>query len=113
MMRRGGSWRDASLKQADNFLGATQAGLARARFELARGDGAGAQRLLDPLLAREPDNLRLLVAMGGAMTEQGQYAEALRFFQKALAEQPENPQIKSLVALRSAGSTATSSRCGF
>ncbi len=91
--------REATLKEAQQLPGgAIEVGLARARRLLARGDGAGAQHLLEPLLAEQPDNLNLLVAMGSAMAEQGQFDEALRIFQKALALQPDNPQTRMLVA---------------
>ncbi len=90
--------REAALKRAEKLPGgAVEVGLARARWHLARGDGARAQQLLAPLLIDDPDNPNLLTAMGSAMAEQGRFQDALIDFQKALARKPDDPQIRTLI----------------
>ena len=67
--------------------------LARAQIKMAHGDPAGAEALLLPLAAHDPENrdLRLWLTLGGALSAQNRNQDALAAYQKAIALAPDRP----------------------
>ena len=80
---------EAAFKQAEAMPGGMRAAaLARARIKLAHQDGAGAERIVRAALERAPDDLDLIVALGGALAIQHRYEEALAEYRHAMALAP-------------------------
>lgn len=77
--------------------GALYAGLGRA--ELARGNLAAAKKALAKALQVSPANVPALNAMGVLLDAEGSHEEALQSFKRALAEEPENPQVLANIGL--------------
>src|ERR1051326_8088491 len=80
--------------------------LAAARAALMRGDSAGAARIVEAVVAREPKNAAAWRFLGNASKQTKNYSRALEAFQRALALDPSNPgpiyQIGTVYALQGA-----------
>src|ERR1051326_2651743 len=84
--------------------------LAAARAALMRGDSAGAARIVEAVVAREPKNAAAWRFLGNASKQTKNYSRALEAFQRALALDPSNPgpiyQIGTVYALQGARDAA-------
>jgi tetratricopeptide (TPR) repeat protein len=60
-------------------------------FYLLEGDRPRARRLCEEWLKAEPGSPRALWLLGRAASDEQQYAEAIRLYEQALAQEPENP----------------------
>jgi tetratricopeptide (TPR) repeat protein len=90
---------EAAFKRAEALPGGMRAAaLARARIKLAHQDGAGAERVVRAALERAPDDLDLIVALGGALGTQRRYEEALAEYRRAIALAPSDPALRFLTA---------------
>jgi len=84
--------------------------LAAARAALMSGDSAGAARIAEGVLAREPKNAAAWRFLGNASKQTKNYGRALEAFQRALVLDPSNPspiyQIGTVYALQGARDAA-------
>jgi len=90
---------EAAFKRAEAMPGGMRAAaLARARIRLAHQDGAGAERIVRAALERAPDDLDLIVALGGALGLQRRYEEALAEYRRAAVLAPSDQSVRFLAA---------------
>ncbi|MBV9919730.1 MAG: tetratricopeptide repeat protein [Pseudonocardia sp.] len=92
-----------SQKPADPRIKYTLAGVLRS---VGRPDEA--RRLLDEVLATNPNNVATLLERGALATDQGELAAAERLLARAVALAPDDPKVNFALAscLRAAGRTA-------
>src|SRR4029077_2741487 len=67
--------------------------LEDAQQELQDGRVRAALTLLEKLTAREPGNARASRALGSAAVQRREYRRAIRAWQRALALEPDSPQV--------------------
>lgn len=66
---------------------------------MLRGDNRSALELLEPLLARAPNDLQLLTALGKIYTKAKQYGKATELFEKAASLAPQNTATRTELGL--------------
>ncbi|MGH7812372.1 MAG: tetratricopeptide repeat protein [Candidatus Binataceae bacterium] len=91
---------EAAFKHAETMPGGVAAAaVTRAQILRLHGDSKGAEQILRPLLAREPNNVRALIAMGMALSDQRRYSEALAAYSRVCALVPKNAKYHYLKAV--------------
>jgi tetratricopeptide (TPR) repeat protein len=70
--------------------GAQASELGRARLLAAEGELTAARRILEALLASDPDPLAALLLLGGVLLQLREEAPALQAFERAVALRPES-----------------------
>lgn len=66
---------------------------------MSRGDHRSAQDLLEPLLARAPNDIQLLTALGRIYTKAREHSKATELFEKAASIAPENTSTRTELGL--------------
>ena len=90
---------EAALKQAEALSGGAGAvALARAKLAYLHGDSKGAERLLDDLLRREPDDGPALLALGKVLVSDKRFDDALAVFRHAQRIAPGEPSLHYKIA---------------
>ncbi len=85
---------EATLEHAASLPDGVKAvALARAQIKMAHGDPSGAEAVLLPLEARDPENrdFRVWLTLGGALAAQKRNQDALAAYEKAIALAPDRP----------------------
>jgi Flp pilus assembly protein TadD len=80
-----------AFAQAGNANAQQPPTVAQATARLQAQDAAGAVKILDAVVAREPENVMAWRTLGVALTQTKEYDRALTALQKALELQPGTP----------------------
>jgi tetratricopeptide (TPR) repeat protein len=81
---------EAALRRNPDLVGAR---LAVSRFHLDEGNADRAIELLEPLVSRFPENHEMLLTLGDALLQKGEYARAVEIFEKALPLRGPDPAL--------------------